>query len=172
MQSTADIFTFLNGTEFIITRKAGETEGAFLEMEMNIVPGDSATPVHIHPAQEEEYHVITGTFDVNLDGMWQQHSTGDIITIPAGVPHTFRNSSAKHVKVLNFHKPALSFEQYIRTLGRLIMEEKIQEGKFTSMIYVSLLWKKHNDTIRAVGPMRIVMAFLALWGKWRGYTID
>lgn len=172
MQSTADIFVFPNGTEFIIKRNTDSADGDFLEMEITIAPGDSAIPVHVHPKQEEEYQVISGTFDVNLNGMWQQHSAGDIIIVPAGVPHTIRNSSAKPVKILNYHKPSLNFEQYIRTLGRLVMHGKIKDDNFTSMVYISMLWKQYNDTIRAAGLMRLLTIILALWGNLRGYKID
>lgn len=172
MHSTANIFIFPNGTEFEILRDSEETDGRFLEMEMRIFPGDSSTPIHIHPAQVEEYQVLSGTFDVNLDGMWQQHDAGDKIIIPAGVPHTFRNSSGKVTKVLNYHTPSLSFEQYIRTLGHLIMTEKVVEGRFSGFVYISMLWQKHSDVIRPVGSMRILMPILAMWGNLLGYKLD
>jgi len=68
MAKAGDRFDMVDGSSYIVTRPAAETNGDFIEMEFVLPPGCLPPPPHVHPSQVEEYEVLEGRFDVMLDG--------------------------------------------------------------------------------------------------------
>ena len=48
------------GMVFHIVKTPADTNGRTLEMEWQLMPNASGTPVHIHPTAEESYRVLEG----------------------------------------------------------------------------------------------------------------
>lgn len=78
-----------------------ETTFAF---EANSAPGQSV-PVHVHPTQDEFILVQEGELDVKLDGVWSKARPGDLIRMPAGIPHGYFNKSDKPTRALFWVSP-------------------------------------------------------------------
>ena len=49
-----------------------------------------------------------------VGGTWQTLAPGDSASVPVGVLHTFRNRSGGVVRVRNWHRPAMRFEEFIQ----------------------------------------------------------
>jgi mannose-6-phosphate isomerase-like protein (cupin superfamily) len=102
-----------DGSAYIVKRAAAETGGEYVEMEFVLPPGCVSPPAHVHPQQVEEYDVLEGSFDVMVDGRWQTLGPGESASVPTGTLHTFRNRSGALVRVRNWHRPAIRFEDFI-----------------------------------------------------------
>jgi hypothetical protein len=50
---------------------------------------------------------------VLVDGTWRTLRPGERASVPVGVLHTFRNRSGELVRVRNWHRPAMRFEDFI-----------------------------------------------------------
>jgi mannose-6-phosphate isomerase-like protein (cupin superfamily) len=111
---TGDAFRMPDGSVYIVRRAAAETGGESVEMEFVLPSGCVPPPPHVHRHQAEEYEVLEGEFDVMLGGAWRTLSPGDTATVPLGVLHTFRNRSGAVVRVRNWHRPAMRFEEFIQ----------------------------------------------------------
>jgi mannose-6-phosphate isomerase-like protein (cupin superfamily) len=106
-------FEMPDGSAYIVKRPTAETGGEYVEMEF-VLPDACMAPLpHVHPGQVEEYEVIEGSFDVMVDGEWTTLEPGQSASVPVGVLHTFRNRSGETVRVRNWHRPALRFEEFI-----------------------------------------------------------
>lgn len=150
-----DSLEFPDGTVYRTTNSAAATEGALVKMEMTLPPDAVAPPSHIHPGQEEEYRVVEGTLDVLLDDSWQQLGAGQSIRVPAGRVHTFANRSGAVVRLINTHRPALSFERYLQRIHTLAATGKLKDiGSPKSRVYVSMLWQEHSDTLLVSNPVQ------------------
>jgi uncharacterized cupin superfamily protein len=57
-------------------------------------PGGSPPPLHLHPAQDEEFEVLTGGLIAVIDGGTRNLASGDTLRIPRGSPHRMWNPSA------------------------------------------------------------------------------
>lgn len=113
MAKTGDHFEMPDGSIYIVRRSTAEAAGEYVEMEF-VLPADCMPPPpHVHPSQVEEYEVIEGSFDVVVDGRWVTLGPGESASVPIGALHTFRNSSGSVVRVRNWHRPALRFEEFI-----------------------------------------------------------
>ena len=120
MARAGDRFEMPDGSAYIVRTPAAETGGEYVEMEFVLPAGCVPPPPHVHPRQFEEYEVIEGSLDVNVDGRWRTLGPGQSASVPQGVLHTFRNRSGDVVRVRNWHRPAVRFEEFIeRTCGTL-----------------------------------------------------
>ena len=78
----------------LLTFKAtsAETGGAFVLFEMQSRRG-KATPLHLHPDQDETFYVLDGELRVHVDGREVRAEPGGFVSIPRGVVHAFTVSS-------------------------------------------------------------------------------
>ena len=120
MAVSGDRFEMPDGSVYVVNIPSSDTGGEHVEMEFILPASCVAPPPHVHPQQVEEYEVIDGTLDVTIDGEWSTLSHGERASVPIGALHTFRNSSGEEVRVLNWHRPAMQFEDFLeRTCANL-----------------------------------------------------
>lgn len=165
------------GLEAIVTTPSAATDGAHVDLDVMLEPGGD-TNVHRHPKQEETYEVLNGTLEVWHDGHWQAVSAGDSLTVPLGTAHAFRNTSETPVRFLNVHRPALTFQEYLETLDRLIQAAKVKGlprpprlKNLRSGIYISMAATEHGTSV-SVKPPQMLIRGLDFIGRCLGYTLE
>ena len=111
--------------------------------------GTLAPPPHMHPSQVEEYEVLEGQLAVMIDGEWTTLQTGESASVPVGVNHTFRRPE-QFVRVRNFHRPALGFEDFIASMARMGEERGVKRA-FDPRVPLILgsAWQSHPETLVA-----------------------
>jgi quercetin dioxygenase-like cupin family protein len=105
-------------TNSLITFKAtsADSGGAFLLFEM-LSPRGKATPLHVHPGEDESFYVLEGELLVHDDGRELTAGEGAFVTIPRGTPHAFTvTSETARFLVLLTPGPAAA-EQFFRDGG-------------------------------------------------------
>ena len=156
-----------------ITKSSADTGGELFEAINVLAPDFAGPPLHIHPHAEESYQVVSGTLDVCVGTEWRQLTPGDTVTVPAGKPHTLRNTTTAEVRLVNVHKPALSFERFFRRFHALVCAGKLKlpPKEFGSLVLVSMLFVEHEQEIRSAKPPHTLMRVLALVGRMLGYRL-
>jgi mannose-6-phosphate isomerase-like protein (cupin superfamily) len=76
-----------------ITLKARGRDGAW-SIFLGEAPANVGPPRHRHP-WDENYYITSGTLEVLVDETWSEAHPGDLVVIPAGVPHTFHGRGGK-----------------------------------------------------------------------------
>jgi quercetin dioxygenase-like cupin family protein len=69
-------------------------------------PVGTFVPPHIHPTQDEFIYMLSGRFDLMLDGSDVVAHPGDLIRLPQGLPHAIFNNTDTDVKCLFWVAPA------------------------------------------------------------------
>jgi len=163
------------GLEFEFTKSAADTGGEYLEMDGTMLAHKDGPPVHVHPHQEESLRVMSGTLDVFVDGRWRQLRAGESVTVPPGAPHTLKNSHDEATRAITVVRPARSFHDFMSTFCDLATSGKIRSlppKDLWSLIYVSMLFVRYEETIVSVKPPAFVLKVLAFVGKRLGYELD
>ena len=159
------------GLDATVTTPSAATDGAFIEMEIVLEPGGHTTN-HYHPEQEEDFAVLDGTLEVFRDGDWHRVSAGEAMTVPRGATHWIRNPTQTPVRFRNVHRPALSFQEYLETLDRLIRAGKVKGFKdLRSGIYLSMALVERGTSVSLKPPNNVIRA-LAFIGRRLGLTLD
>ena len=167
MAKTGDRFDMPDGSAYIVTRSAAETGAEYVEMEFVLPPGCVPPPPHVHPQQVEEYEVVEGSFDVTVDGRWRTLGPGESASVPRGALHTFRNRSGAVVRVRNWHRPAMRFEDFIERMYATLHAAGVKSKRDPRLlIYLSMVMLAFGDTlVPGRRRERIPMQALARLGK-------
>ena len=161
------------GAKFIVRKTSRDTNGKSFDMEWDIEPNTLGPPVHIHPYAIETYTILDGEMEVFLNNNWITAGKGDKIIVEKGLPHTFKNSTDKIVKLYNTHEPAMQFENFFEGLGKVCDSGVIKNRKMdlNAIISMSMLWTKYPNEIKSVKPPFFVMKIMSWIGKLRGIKI-
>jgi quercetin dioxygenase-like cupin family protein len=79
-------------------------------------PPGFAPPLHRHEHEEEVFYVLEGAATFLCDGQEIAAAPGDLVHLPAGLPHTFIVDAAAPQRVLQITTPA-GFEDFAREAG-------------------------------------------------------
>jgi quercetin dioxygenase-like cupin family protein len=79
---------FTGGGVFTMKASAADTDGAFTLFEDRVERG-KATPLHVHPHQDETIYVLAGEIVVSVEGAEHRVGQGGVFVAPRGVPHAF-----------------------------------------------------------------------------------
>jgi quercetin dioxygenase-like cupin family protein len=170
---TGDKLRLPGGSSFVIAKSAAETGGERVELEITLPPDAAGPPPHFHPRQEEQWHLLAGTLEVQVDGDWRTLREGESASIPVGHVHTLRNRTNDDVRVLDVHIPALDFQDYMEDLHRLMEAGKVTSLRsLRSLIYLAMVLREHRTTqLTASRLQRIAESALAGLGKLLGMRV-
>lgn len=165
------------GLEAIVTTPSAATDGAYVEISVTLEPGGETT-IHYHPEQEETFEVLDGTLEIFRDGRWQAAPEGDPVTVPHGAVHAFRNAGDAPVRFLNVHRPALTFQEFLETLDRLIQAGKVKGlprpprlKNLRSGIYISMAATEQGTSVEVKPPQKLIRGS-AFVGRLLGYKLE
>ena len=79
-------------------------------------PGERGPDLHVHLEHTDAFHVLDGelTFGLGAQGRPITVGAGGFVSVPPGVPHSFRNDSGADARWLNLHAPDAGFAAYLR----------------------------------------------------------
>lgn len=149
MGQRGDVFEMPDGARYVLITPSAEVGGEYVEFEWIFKPGVFAPPPHLHPSQVEEYEVLEGEFEVMVDGSWRTLRAGESASVPIGVNHTFKRPK-EPVRVRNFHRPALGFEDFIEAMSRTLAARGVKRLADPRVpIYLAQAWRAHPETLHA-----------------------
>jgi mannose-6-phosphate isomerase-like protein (cupin superfamily) len=94
-------------------RCAPDMKTVVLEM---MLPVGSSAPLHVHHSLDDTWYILDGNMVVGCGGDVLVVGAGHWVSMPRGVPHTFRVVGDREARILLVHDNA-SFRDLIRDLG-------------------------------------------------------
>jgi len=70
-----------------------------------LLPPGTFVPPHVHPTQDEFIYMLTGKFDLLLDGQAATAKAGDLIRLPRCIPHGLFNKSEANITCIFWVSP-------------------------------------------------------------------
>ena len=107
------------GARITFVERGIDDEGPYLVMEAVLPPETDSGPARLHPRAEARSDVVDGQAIVTVDTEEMIVSSGDSLSIAAGVPHTIRNEDDRPLIVRTTIRPPGEFEAAIRALYEL-----------------------------------------------------
>jgi quercetin dioxygenase-like cupin family protein len=151
--------------------------GDVLEVDLYVSPG-AFVREHVHPAQEETFTGVAGTFELEVDGARRTIGPGESVVIPPKTPHGFE-PAAEDAHLLVSVRPALELGGYFRAFLSLSREDRLRipaRGLPEPLLLFAALMHRYRREIAAPGiPLwlqRPLWWMLALLGRVRGYRVD
>jgi|GEM_PF-2133958 len=118
-------------------------------------------PIHFHPQQEETFHILQGELSVYKQDKWITLKAGDVVTIPAKTPHSYKNTSKKPV-LFEFHiTPRVRFRKMLEAMDVYVQQGKIQGTDFKSITYMCRVMADFPDVTQSVKPPQFMVKVMA-----------
>jgi mannose-6-phosphate isomerase-like protein (cupin superfamily) len=101
-----------------------ETVGDVLHIEVWVDPGGGVPP-HVHPAMEERFTVVEGRPELLAGRRWTAAGPGEVVVVPPGTRHAFRNRGDAVVHMRTEATPASTLEAFLTEVAALSQAGKI-----------------------------------------------
>ncbi len=165
------------GLRTVFRETSQSTNGALLQVDWIGDAGWTTGPDHVHPLQEERFEVLSGTLGIRADGVVSHHVAGDVIVVPAGMPHAAWNLGDADVHVLVDFRPALRTEAAFETLAGLARDGRTTgSGVPKNPLRLALVLRGFEDEIYFVRPplavQKLLFGPLAALGRLLGYRAE
>jgi len=163
---------------YSFTRSTDGDGGEVLHVEMWVDPGGGVTP-HIHPAMEERFEVLEGRPELLAGKRWRQAAPGEVVTVPPGVRHAYRNRGDAVARLRCEARPPSTLQAFLEEVAALN-----RSGTFTrhglprspgALLEAAALVQRHQDMVVLLFPplpppavQRRVLPVLARLAERRG----
>ena len=156
-----------------IVRSARDTNGELLEVDVFFGKHAPASPMHIHPEQEEVFTVHSGTLDVFHHGRWHALAAGQSAAVPPGMVDAFRNRSGADVRFSFTLRPALDFDDLLQVLARAVQLGEFRYGKsLRGMIHMAMAQRRYSRSTVYTNPLlRFLIRCSSGLGRLLGYRL-
>jgi mannose-6-phosphate isomerase-like protein (cupin superfamily) len=139
------------------------------------LPGTYAPALHVHPLQEERFEVVRGSVEFVMATQKIVCGPGESVVVPAGVAHTFKNSSDGEAEMIGEYRPGLPehsrrfFEVYFGLARAGLTDLK----GLPSIWQIAVEMPAMSDHVRLASPrwvvQRFVLALLRPIARLMGY---
>src|SRR4051812_40965255 len=164
----------ITGERITFLRTSSDTHGALLEFELELAPDGRVPGAHVHPHQEERFHVLEGTMTFKLGRRTITARAGDRVVVPAGRVHRFANSGDGEARVRVEVTPALDMEDLLTITVALAQEGDVLRSGLPKPLHLALFVRRFRREVRAPFPpapiVNAMLAPFALLARRRGYA--
>ena len=164
----------VSGERIHFLRTATDTDGELLEFELELSADGHVPGAHVHPEQEERFHVLEGTMKFRLGMRTIVAGAGESVVVPAGRVHKFANGGDTPARARVEVVPALDMEQLLETTVELAHEGRVTRTGMPKPLHLALFVRRFEREVRAPFPpawvVRATMAPLAALARRRGHA--
>jgi hypothetical protein len=148
-----------------------------LQIDMGVRPGGFAAAEHVHPRQEERFHIKRGEITLRIRGEERRYGVGEKVIIPAGTPHVWWNSGSENLRVILEFRPAGRFAEFITTFFALARAGLTNtRGLPKDLLQLVVTFGAYRNVIYGTQPpmavQRMLFAVLVPIGRLFGYRPD
>jgi|SRR5688572_23776819 quercetin dioxygenase-like cupin family protein len=144
------------GLDIRFLKTGNETNGLLLEMEA-VYHARSQEPVlHYHPAQEEDFTILSGELTVRIHNEMRILRAGDKLHVPRGIKHAMWNNSDGKTRVNWKVSPAKNTEWFLETASGLARDGKLNEKGMPHILQVALMANRFSGIFRLVKPPFVI----------------
>jgi mannose-6-phosphate isomerase-like protein (cupin superfamily) len=158
--------------------RTGEAGGEVQHVETWVDPGGGVTP-HIHPAMDERFEVLAGRPQFLAGRRWKQTGPGDIVLVPAGMRHAFRNRGGEVAHFACQATPPSTLQAFLEDAAGLSRSGAITRRalprSLDGLLQAAVMAHHYRDMVTLLAPLpppmiqRLVIPPLARAGERRGF---
>ena len=161
----------VSGETITFLQTAADTDGELLEVELLLDPDGKVPGAHVHPEQEETFHVLEGRMKFQCGVRTITARPGDTVVVPRGKVHRFANDGDTTARLRVEVRPALEMEELFETTVALAEAGRTFKSGLPKPIDLALFVHRFRREVR--GPFapgwvqRASLAPLAALGRRR-----
>lgn len=129
---------------------SAESGGELVRAELWIRPGGGAAGQHVHRDGDEHVQLLAGRMELRIGRARRLLCKGDRATVPAGLPHCWRNVGAEELHAIAELHPPLQFEQLTETVFALAQAGETGRGGRLRLLDAAVLHARYGDQLQLV----------------------
>lgn len=168
----------VTGERAVFVETAEHATGECLRFDLFVRPGGFVPGGndHIHPHQEEYFHIKAGTVRLRIAGEERRYTIGDEVTVPAGTPHAWWNGGEDELHaVVELRGPSAGrFWPFATSFFALAQAGKTNRKGDPNLLQAAVVLREYGDVLCAA-PLfvqKVLVPPLALLGRLIGYRPD
>jgi quercetin dioxygenase-like cupin family protein len=138
----------VTGETIRFLQTAADTDGELVEIEVTVEPDGAVAAAHVHPFQSERFEILEGTLEFRHGKARIVAGPGEVVTVPAGHVHSFRNAGETTARFRCEVRPALQFERFLETMFGLAADGKTNRKGMPSPLRLAVIANAHFDDVR------------------------
>jgi mannose-6-phosphate isomerase-like protein (cupin superfamily) len=150
----------VTGERLVFHQTSSDTRGEQVIFETFVQPNGFVAAAHVHPRQEERFHVLTGTVGFRIGRKRLVAGPETRLVVPPGTAHKFWNAGDEVARFLCEVRPALQFEQLIETMFGLAAAGRTNRKGMPNPLQLAVVAHHHFDDVR--------LPFPPAWVQWLG----
>jgi quercetin dioxygenase-like cupin family protein len=138
----------ITGETVHFLRTAADTDGELVEIEVTVEPEGAVAAAHVHPYQSERFEILEGTVEFRRGREKVVAGPGDVVEVPAGTVHRFRNAGDSVARFRCEVRPALQFERFLETMFGLAANGKTNRKGMPNPLRLAVIANAHFADVR------------------------
>jgi quercetin dioxygenase-like cupin family protein len=138
----------LTGERVTFLRTSADTSGESVLIDVGVKPDGAVAAAHVHPYQTERFEVTGGKLEFRLGRRKVLADAGDVVTVPPGTVHSFRNAGEGEARFVAEVTPALGFESFLETMFALAVDGKTSKRGMPNPLRLAVIANEHFDLVR------------------------
>jgi len=162
----------VSGERITFVTTAADTGGELLTIELDLDADGEVPGIHVHPAQEERFEVLSGQMRFRKGLKTTVAGPGDVVVVPAGKAHKFANAGDGPVRARVEIRPALRMEELFEAATGLAQDGRTMKSGMPKPLDLALFVREFAREVRAPFPpgwaQRAALGPLAWLARRRG----
>jgi mannose-6-phosphate isomerase-like protein (cupin superfamily) len=166
--ATGDTYTLHDGEQVTVTASTAE----LLALDAAWAPLDLKPFEHVHPNQDERFHVHAGELTIALGGREHALRAGQSLEVPRGTTHAMWNSGEVPARATWEVRPALRTESFFRSVHELRAAGHAGRHGMITPLAAGAVLRAFRHELRLPVPRPLggaVVLLLGALGRLRGY---
>lgn len=119
------------GLEIVGKVMGSQTNGAY-SVVISHTPPEGGPPLHVHEHEDELFYILKGTYEFRFGDETVIANPGDLVNLPAHIPHTFRNIGSEPGMAMNTMTPG-GFEQFFVEIDQLPKDQPLDRSQIAAI---------------------------------------
>ena len=163
----------VTGERIVFRKRARDTGGQLMEMNLYLGPSGFVAAPHVHPSQEERFEISGGPAIFRIGSEERKYEPGEVVVVPPGTPHVWWNASDSEITTLIQFRPALDTETFFETYFGLARDGKVNKKGLPNALQMMVFARAYHREMqlprrqqRALYPLAVLLAPV---GRMLGY---
>jgi quercetin dioxygenase-like cupin family protein len=162
----------VSGERITFRKTSADTDGEYLEIDVELTPDGAVPGMHVHPHQEERFEILSGNVRFRKGLRKIDADAGEVVIVEPGKAHKFKNNGDEGAVMRVRVTPALEMERLFEAAVGLAQDGRVTKKGMPRPLDLALFVSEFKDEVRGPGSpgwlQRTSLAPLAYIARRRG----
>lgn len=141
----------VSGERITFRKTSADTDGEYLEIDVELTPEGAVPGMHVHPHQQEHFEILSGNVRFRSGLKKIDAKAGDVLVVEPGTAHKFKNNGEENAVMRVRVTPALDMERLFETAVGLAQDGRVTKKGTPRPLDLALFVSEFKNEVRGPG---------------------